>query len=58
MMDPNDGRNPRTVLLGVVVAVAVLAVGLWVAHAILAAERMQDCVMSGRTNCFVNAPAQ
>jgi hypothetical protein len=58
MTDPNDDGGPGAALVGLAFAAVVLAVGLWVAHAILAAERMQDCVVSGRTNCFENVPAQ
>jgi hypothetical protein len=29
----------------------LLVVGLWLAHELRAASKMQDCVLSGRTNC-------
>ena len=36
----------------------MLAVGLWLARDLTAASKMQDCLMSGRTNCNVIQPAQ
>jgi hypothetical protein len=30
-------------------------VGLWLAHELTAASKMQDCLMTGRTNCNVIA---
>jgi hypothetical protein len=37
--------------------VVLLVVGLWLAHQLTATSKMQDCLMSGRTNCNV-IPAQ
>jgi hypothetical protein len=34
----------------------LLVVGLWLAHALTASSKMQDCLMSGRTNCNVIEP--
>jgi hypothetical protein len=31
----------------------LLIVGLWLAHELTATSKMQDCLMSGRTNCNV-----
>jgi hypothetical protein len=37
----------------------LLVVGVWLAHALIAATKMQDCLMSGRTNCnVIDVPAQ
>jgi hypothetical protein len=33
------------------IAVVLLVVGLWLAHELTASSKMQDCLMSGRTNC-------
>jgi hypothetical protein len=33
--------------------VVLLVVGLWLARELRAASKMQDCLMSGRTNCNV-----
>ena len=43
---------------GLLIAAAMLAAGLWLAHDLTAASKMQDCLMSGRTNCNVIQPAQ
>jgi len=43
---------------GLLVAVVLLAVGVWLARDLTAASKMQDCVMSGRTNCNVIEPAR
>jgi hypothetical protein len=57
MNDPEQGGNRRGAIVGLAIAVAILAVGLWLAHDLTAASKMQDCLMSGRTNCNV-IPAQ
>jgi hypothetical protein len=44
-------------MAGLAIAVALLAIGVWLAHALTAASKMQDCLMSGRTNCNVIEPA-
>lgn len=36
---------------GLAIAAVLLVVGLWLAHELRAASKMQDCVLSGRTNC-------
>ncbi|HET7886867.1 MAG TPA: hypothetical protein VFL62_11620 [Bradyrhizobium sp.] len=38
-------------MAGLAIAVVLLALGLWLAHELRAASKMQDCLMSGRTNC-------
>jgi hypothetical protein len=57
MTDPDQGGNRRGAIAGLLIAVVILAVGLWLAHDLTAASKMQDCLMSGRTNCAV-IPAQ
>ena len=54
MTDPEQGDG----IAGLVVAAVMLAVGLWLARDLTAASKMQDCLMSGRTNCNVIQPAQ
>ena len=60
MTDPNqnDGDNRRGAMAGLVIAVLLLAVGIWLARDLSAASKMQDCLMSGRTNCNTIQPAQ
>ena len=54
-----DGGGSRTpAIAGLAIAVVLLAVGLWLAHELTAASKMQDCLMSGRTNCNMIQPAQ
>ncbi|MFT4116616.1 DUF2273 domain-containing protein [Bradyrhizobium sp.] len=55
---PRSGDNRRGALAGLIIAVVILGVGLWLAHDLTAASRMQDCLMSGRTNCNVIEPAR
>ena len=57
MTDPDQGGNRRGAIAGLIVAAVMLAIGLWLAHDLTAASKMQDCLMSGRTNCAV-IPAQ
>ncbi len=60
MTDPkqDDGDNRRGAMAGLVIAVLLLAVGIWLARDLSAASKMQDCLMSGRTNCNTIQPAQ
>jgi hypothetical protein len=52
--EPRDNRKPA--IAGLAIAVALLAVGWWLARELTAASKMQDCLMSGRTNCNVIEP--
>jgi hypothetical protein len=58
MTDPEQGENRRGAVASLIIAVVLLAVGVWLAHDLTAASKMQDCVMSGRTNCNVIEPAR
>ncbi len=58
MPEPEQGDNRRGAIAGLIVAAVLLAVGLWLAHELTAASKMQDCLMSGRTNCNVIEPAR
>jgi hypothetical protein len=51
MTDPDQGENRRPAIAGLAIAVVLLVVGLWLAHELTASSKMQDCLMSGRTNC-------
>jgi hypothetical protein len=55
--EPEQDGNPRPALAGLAIAVVLLVVGLWLAHQLTAASKMQDCLMTGRTNCNVIQPA-
>jgi hypothetical protein len=59
MPEPEDqGDNRRGAVAGLIIAVILLAVGIWLARDLTAASKLQDCVMSGRTNCNVIEPAR
>jgi hypothetical protein len=53
-----QGGSRLPAIAGLVVAAVLLAAGLWLAHELTAAGKLQDCVMSGRTNCDVIEPAR
>ena len=52
--EPRENRRPA--IAGLAIIVVLLAVGLWLARELTAASKMQDCLMSGRTNCNVIQP--
>jgi hypothetical protein len=61
--DPGDKPRPqpdtrRGAIAGLIIAAIILAVGLWLARDLTSASKMQDCLMSGRTNCNVIEPAR
>ncbi len=58
MSEPEQGDSRRGAVVGLLVAAVMLAAGLWLAHHLTAASKLQDCLMSGRTNCNVIEPAQ
>ncbi len=57
MKEPDQGNNQRGAFAGLAFIVLLVVVGLWLSHALTASSKMQDCVMSGRTNCNVIEPA-
>ncbi|MEK9280380.1 MULTISPECIES: hypothetical protein [unclassified Bradyrhizobium] len=56
--NPQSGDSRRAALAGLIIAAVILGVGLWLARDLTAASKMQDCLMSGRTNCNVIEPAR
>jgi hypothetical protein len=56
--DPDPPDNRAGAIAGLLIAVALLAIGIWLARDLTAASKLQDCVMSGRTNCNVIEPAR
>jgi len=55
-LEPEQDGSQRRALAGLAIAVVLLLAGLWLAHELTAASKMQDCLMTGRTNCNVIAP--
>jgi hypothetical protein len=56
MTDVPNGSSPnppsrRGAIIGLVAAVVLVLVGLLVVHILGDAGRLQDCALSGRTNC-------
>ena len=47
--EPRESSTPA--IAGLAIAAVLLVVGLWLAHELRGASKMQDCLMSGRTNC-------
>jgi hypothetical protein len=41
----------RAALIGLVVTLLLIIGGWWLTHVLNRAAKLQDCVMSGRTNC-------
>ncbi|EJN15456.1 hypothetical protein PMI42_00986 [Bradyrhizobium sp. YR681] len=55
---PQSGDNRRGTMAGLIIAIVILGVGWWLARDLTAASKMQDCLMSGRSNCNVIEPAR
>lgn len=58
MDEPEQKENRRTAIAGLGIVVVLLVAGLWLAHQLTAASKMQDCLMSGRSNCNIIEPAR
>lgn len=56
-MEPDGGSNRGALVALAVIALLVVG-GLWLASRLRADGRIQDCVMSGRTNCAPVADPQ
>ncbi|WP_407153889.1 hypothetical protein [Bradyrhizobium sp. STM 3557] len=57
-VQPNVNPSRRGAIAGLLIAAAMLGFGLWLAHSLTSASRLQDCLMSGRTNCNTIEPAR
>lgn len=55
---PPSGDSRRGAIAGLIIAAVILGIGLWLARDLTAASKMQDCLMSGRSNCNVIEPAR
>lgn len=55
---PRPVDNRRGAIAGLIITLVILAVGWWLARHLTSASKMQDCLMSGRTNCNVIEPAR
>ena len=53
-----SGDNRRGAIAGLIIAILILGVGWWLARDLTSASKMQDCLMSGRSNCNVIEPAR
>lgn len=51
MSDDENGPSPRTAAMALVLIVAMVLGGLWLARELRSNAALQDCVMAGRTNC-------
>jgi hypothetical protein len=49
--DNTDNSNRRGPLVALGVVVLLFAVGWYLARELSASSKLQDCLMSGRTNC-------
>jgi hypothetical protein len=54
-----ENRNRRGSLIALGVVVLLFVVGWILAHELYVGGKMEDCVMSGRTNCApIDAPSR
>jgi hypothetical protein len=54
---PRSGDSRRGAVAGLIIAIVILGIGWWLARDLTSASKMQDCLMSGRSNCNVIEPA-
>jgi hypothetical protein len=47
----DGGRSRAPAVIGLVVVLALVVAGVFLFHALRAQSQLQDCLMSGRTNC-------
>lgn len=57
--DDPESRDPRrAAVLGLLLILLLVGGGLYLAHVLHGASQIQDCVMSGRTNCAPIEPSR
>jgi hypothetical protein len=49
--DPGENTNRRASLVALGVVIVLFVIGWIVTHELYANSKIEDCVMSGRTNC-------
>jgi hypothetical protein len=49
--DPNEPAHHRVAIFGAIAVVTLVVLGWVLVRELSASARLQDCVMSGRTNC-------
>jgi hypothetical protein len=49
--DRGDGPNRIAVLLGLLLIVLLVIAAVYLMHALRRESQLEDCLMSGRTNC-------
>jgi hypothetical protein len=47
----NDAGNRRTALVGLVLVLLLVIGGLWLTRVLRGMSQLQDCALSGRSNC-------
>jgi hypothetical protein len=56
--DDQQKQNSRGPLIALVTVVLIFVVGLLLFRTLYSSRRMEDCLLSGRTNCApIDAPA-
>jgi hypothetical protein len=60
MPDPHEqNRGPRGPLIALGVVVLLFALGVFLAHELYQNGKLEDCLLSGRTNCApIASPTQ
>ncbi len=54
--DGDHGESRTPAVAGLAIAVVLLVLGWWLVRELTTASKMQDCLISGRTNCNVIQP--
>ena len=57
--DDRDGDRPRSsAVIALILVLALVVAGVWLVQALRKQSRLEDCLMSGRTNCApIETPA-